>query len=245
MSEKVKAYGDTLDDGLIQLCFTLPVEEGARGKEAACEFVRGLNCVDPKVVHMENTHGGFTSFVVYAKALSEVNPDELEVIEVESPSLDFKTINKLIKDKIGRKLIVLGANTGFDAHTVGIDAIFNMKGWKGDYGLERYPEIEALNMGAQVNPSELLEKAEELNADAILISKIVDQKDIHLKDLKELIRLAKEKGIDKKCLFIAGGPRITHAIAVELGYDAGFSGGTLPSDVASFIVHEYMKKKSK
>ncbi len=44
-----------------------------------------------------------------------------------------------IREKLGRKIVVVGACTGFDAHTVGIDAIMNMKGYNHHFGLERYP----------------------------------------------------------------------------------------------------------
>ena len=37
-----------------------------------------------------------------------------------------------------------------DAHTVGIDAILNVKGHAGEKGLEYYREIRVVNMGAQV-----------------------------------------------------------------------------------------------
>jgi beta-lysine 5,6-aminomutase beta subunit len=50
---------------------------------------------------------------------------------------------------------VLGACTGSDAHAVGIDAIMNMKGFAGDYGLERYPWLDARNLGAQVENAAL------------------------------------------------------------------------------------------
>ncbi|MCK7486285.1 MAG: hypothetical protein MZU97_12570 [Bacillus subtilis] len=54
---------------------------------------------------------------------------------------------------------VVGACTGFDAHTVGIDAIMNMKGYNHHYGLERYSELEAYNLGAQVPNEKLIEFA--------------------------------------------------------------------------------------
>ena len=59
-------------------------------------------------------------------------------------------IDALVRENIGRKVRVAGACIGTDAHTVGIDAILNMKGYKGDYGLERYHEFETYNLGSQV-----------------------------------------------------------------------------------------------
>ena len=35
MAHIVRPYGDTLDDGRVQLSFTLPVPDGPRGRDAA------------------------------------------------------------------------------------------------------------------------------------------------------------------------------------------------------------------
>jgi len=51
---------------------------------------------------------------------------------------------------------VVGAAIESDAHTVGIDAILNMKGFAGNYGLERHPQMDVLNMGSQVPCEQLL-----------------------------------------------------------------------------------------
>jgi beta-lysine 5,6-aminomutase beta subunit len=42
---------------------------------------------------------------------------------------------------------------------------------------------------------------------------------------------------------IAGGARISHELAKELGYDAGFGPGSYAEDVASFAVNELIKRK--
>lgn len=44
----------------------------------------------------------------------------------------------------------LGPGIGTDAHTVGIDAILNIKGFAGEKGLEYYREMTVHNLGAQV-----------------------------------------------------------------------------------------------
>jgi beta-lysine 5,6-aminomutase beta subunit len=44
-------------------------------------------------------------------------------------------------------------------------------------------------------------------------------------------------------VFVAGGPRVTHPMALECGFDAGFGAGTKPSEVASYIVEEILRRK--
>ena len=139
-------------------------------------------------------------------------------------------------------MAVVGATIGSDAHTVGIDAIMNMKGYNQDYGLERYSEINALNIGAQVTSEELLKKALELKADAILVSQTVTQKDAHIRNFTELVELLEAENLRSKFLLVAGGPRITNDLAIELGYDAGFGPGTRPSQVASYLITTLLAK---
>ncbi|HYG57333.1 MAG TPA: cobalamin-dependent protein, partial [Symbiobacteriaceae bacterium] len=145
--------------------------------------------------------------------------------------------------RLGRKITVVGACTGSDAHTVGLDAILNMKGFHGDYGLERYSEFAVCNMGSQVPNEALVAKALEVKADAVLVSQVVTQKNIHLHNLTQLVDLLEAEGVRDKIILIAGGPRIAHELAVELGFDAGFGAGTVPSQVASYILQELLTRK--
>ncbi|HXE73078.1 MAG TPA: hypothetical protein VNO81_10495, partial [Candidatus Nitrosotenuis sp.] len=46
------------------------------------------------------------------------------------------------------------------------------------------------------------------------------------------------EGLREKLLLICGGPRLNHALAKEVGFDAGFGPGTSPRQVASFIAVE-------
>jgi beta-lysine 5,6-aminomutase beta subunit len=125
---------------------------------------------------------------------------------------------------------------------VGIDAVMNMKGFAGHYGLERYPMIEALNLGSQVENEEFIKKAIELKADVLLVSQTVTQKDVHIKNLINLVELLEAEGIRDKVVLICGGPRITHELAKELGYDAGFGPGKFADDVASFAITEMVER---
>lgn len=243
--KKLTPYGDAMNDGRMQISFTLPVEPSPEAREAAEELMRKMGFSDIKVVAMEKPSEGFSFFVAYGVTKFDVDFTKVSVMKVETTFKSFDEINEIIKTKIGRKLIVLGATTGFDSHTVGIDAIFNMKGFKGDYGLERYPWFDARNLGAQVMNDELLKMAVETNADAILVSQLVTEKDSHIHNLKAMMKTVEKKKLREDFIFICGGPRMTHPIALECGYDAGFGPGTLPSHVASYIVDEFLRRKGK
>jgi len=235
-SQMIKPYGDTLNDGIVQLSFTLPVENGERAKKAAEIYVSELNFENVSVAHARKIADNFTFFVVFARAKPTLDYSRVKVSEVKIRPMDYYEINELIRAGLGRRLAVVGATIGSDAHTVGIDAIMSMKGYNKDYGLERYPEIDTYNMGAQVSCDALLAKALEVEADAILVSQTVTQKDMHVRNFSEFVGLVKKKDMRSRFLLLAGGPRMTNDFAVQLGYDAGFGPGTLPSQVASFIV---------
>lgn len=231
----IRPYGDTLNDGKVQLSFSLPVSPDAFGKEAARLLLLQMGFDDAEITGMRDLHEGFTHFIAYATSSVGIDTSKVKVKVVETPVMDMETTDAYIAEYLGRKITVVGACIESDAHTVGIDAIMNMKGYNHHYGLERYHGFNAINMGAQVPSEELLAKAREVKADAILVSQVVTQKNIHIKNLTRLIELAEAEQLRDKMLFICGGPRITHELAIELGYDAGFGTGSYAEDVASFI----------
>jgi beta-lysine 5,6-aminomutase beta subunit len=243
--KKIKPYGDTMNDGKVQLSFTLPVPCGAEAVEAAKQFIRGMGMENPQVVFYHELTPGYTFFNCYGSATHTIDYTTIHVPKVESNVMDMPTTDEFIKENIGRKLVVVGASTGTDAHTVGIDAIMNMKGYAGHYGLERYDMIEAHNLGSQVPNEEFLARAIEMNADAILVSQTVTQKDIHIKNMTELIELMEAEHLRDKMIVVCGGPRVSHELAKELGFDAGFGMNTYADDVASFIAQEYVKRHNK
>jgi beta-lysine 5,6-aminomutase beta subunit len=240
--QPIRAYGDRMGDGAIQLSFTLPVPVSGRAKEAARRFAEAHGLRHVLVATMEKAGDSFSFFVVYGRSEATLDFAEIEVPEVVVPEWSQKEINQLVKEKLGRRVVVVGACTGSDAHTVGIDAIMNMKGFAGDKGLEAYPWFDAHNLGAQVDNATLLARAADLHADAILVSQIITQRDVHKENARELIELAKKSGL-REVLFLLGGPRIDHALASQLGYDAGFGPGTRPSQVASYIVDLLIARK--
>ncbi|MFR2966003.1 MAG: hypothetical protein ACLTK0_06255 [Anaerovoracaceae bacterium] len=68
----------------------------------------------------------------------------------------------------------------------------------------------------------------------ILVSQTVTQKDIHIKQLTKMVELVEAEGIRDKVILTCGGPRISHELAQELGYDAGFG---LENSRARYVLH--------
>jgi beta-lysine 5,6-aminomutase beta subunit len=241
----VKPYGDTLNDGRVQVSFTLPVALDETAKEGAKRLAAMMGLDEPAVVHSEDMGQGFSFFVVYGQCKYQVDLASLQVAKPDYEVLDKEAINALILQEMGRPMVVIGATIETDAHTVGIDAIMNMKGFNGHKGLESYHQIRAINLGAQVDSEDLVTKAIEEKADVILVSQVVTQKNIHLDNLTKLSDLLEAEGLRDKVILVVGGPRISHELAKELGYDAGFGSKTYAEDVASFAIHEWIHRKSR
>ncbi len=239
----IRPYGDTANDGIVQLSFTLPLPLNARAHEAARRYAMLMGISNPLVAHAESIDKAFTFFVIYGACLHTFDPEQILVDDLVHNELDFHEVNELIEKHLGRQVIVIGAAIESDAHTVGIDAIFNAKGFAGNYGLERFPAFRALNLGAQVSCEALLRRAEEERAEAILVSQVVTQKNVHIHNLTKLIELAEAEGVRERYLFIVGGPRISNSFAKELGYDAGFGPGSTATSVASYIAQELIARK--
>lgn len=239
---RIKPYGDTMNDGKVQLSFTLPVCDDEKGVQAAILLAKKMGIDEPNVAHHHPLDAEFTFYVVYGSVSHTVDYSDIHVLTVENEVMNMDEINDYIRTNIGRKVVMVGASTGTDAHTVGIDAIMNRKGFAGHYGLERYDMIEAHNLGSQVPNEELIAKAVKLNADVLLVSQTVTQKDVHIQNLTELIELLEAEGLRERFIVICGGPRISHELAKELGFDAGFGPGKFAEDVATFSVISLGKK---
>ena len=235
---EIRPYGDTTGDGMVQLSFTLPMEASDRARAAALDLASKMGFERAQVVHMKGMGADFTFFIVYAATKLTVDPDVLEVEERDFDLLSFSQVNLTIREQLKRPLVVVGACTGTDAHTVGLDAILSMKGFAGDHGLEYFSEMKIVNMGSQVTPEQIVDTVRAENADAVLISQVVIQRDAHIVHLTQVREALGAAGLRDKVILVGGGPRLAHQQAAELGYDRIFGRGTLPSEVASYLASQ-------
>src|SRR3978361_1682675 len=240
--KKVKPYADHLGDGIVQMSFTLPVPYGLAARKAAQELAAKMGFEHPEVVHYQELTDGYTYFVMFGEATQTVDYASLsdEGFDVEYMSED--EIEVFADRQIGRPIVVVGAATGTDTHSVGIDAMLNLKGFHGQHGLEGYKSFETHNRRSQVANSVVVPRASELDADAILVSETVTQQNLHIANLTELVEIVEAEGRRNELILTCGGPRVSNELAKELGFDAGFSKGTYPHHVASFIVRELAER---
>src|SRR5947199_6864269 len=231
----VKPYADHLGDGLVQLSFTLPVPYSLAARKAALELAGKMGFREPEVVHYEQLTEGYTYFVMYGTCAQTI---DFTALEGEGFNIEYMTedeIERFAAEHVGRKIVVVGASTGSDTHSVGIDAMLNLKGYHGHHGLEGYHSFQTYNLGSQVPNSVLLAKAIEVGADAILVSPTVTQQNLHVQNLTELVEMVEAEGRRRDVILACGGPRVTNELAKELGYDCGFSKGTETQHLATSL----------
>ena len=234
----VRPYGDTTADGMVQVSFTLPLPHDKRAEGAAQLLANKMGMDPAMVVHAKAMGPDFTFFVVYGSVQHLVDTREVVVIERDYPLISPKEANATIKKGLRRPIVVVGACIGTDAHTVGIDAILNIKGFAGEKGLEYYSELVVVNLGAQVSVPDLVQAARAHKADAVLVSQVVTQRDTHLHNTREMTAAFREAfPADRRPLLVVGGPRFDESMSAELGVDRIFGKGTTPGDVASYLVN--------
>jgi beta-lysine 5,6-aminomutase beta subunit len=234
----LRPYGDTTGDGMVQLSFTLPMAHSKVAEGAAQQLANKMGMDPAMVVHAKPIGPEFTFFVVYGRVNHLVEVDKVRVVERDYPLLPPKEVNAAIRRSLRRRLVVVGACIGTDAHTVGIDAILNIKGFAGEKGLEYYREIRVVNLGAQVSVPRLVATVQAEKADAVLVSQVVSQRDAHLLNTREMSAAFREAyPSDSRPVLVVGGPRFDEAMTAELGVDRIFARGTTPADVASYLVH--------
>ena len=85
---KVKPYGDTMNDGMVQMAFTLPVPYGEEASEAAKQLLKKMGFEEPAVVYSKDMGGGFTFFTMYGKCQHTVDFTAIKVIKVDVDVMD-------------------------------------------------------------------------------------------------------------------------------------------------------------
>ena len=236
-------FGDHKNDGIIQMSFTLPVESSNAGKIAAKSLAEKMGVLNPEVIHDISLSTSATYYIIYGKTEKSIDISEIKDIEVSYEIHTKENIERALEEKYPKGITVIGASTGTDTHSVGIDAILNHKGYNGNYGMEAYKGFNITNLGSQVSNEELITESIQRNVDVILVSQTVTQQGLHLDNLTELVDLLEAESVRDRFLLICGGPRITLELAQELGFDMGFSKGTYAKHVASYIIANISKIK--
>ncbi|HOO34327.1 MAG TPA: D-ornithine 4,5-aminomutase subunit OraE [Thermotogota bacterium] len=223
----IKPEVEWKNDGVIQLDMTIP-ENPDVAEAAAIEIATRLGLEEPTIISKTVLHPAEGSYIeLKAKVPFFVDKNTLKIPE-KPEILSAEEVTAYTHEN---PIHVVAGTVGNDEHSVGMREILDIK----HGGIEKFG-VSYTYLGTSVPVEKLIDAAIETGADAILSSMIITHGDVHLKGMKQLDQLCKEKGIRDKLVLISGGTQITNEIAVESGMDAGFGRGTHGIDVASFLV---------
>ena len=104
-AQTIRPYGDTLDDGRVQLSFTLPVAASDEAKEAARRLALAMGLDEPAVSHAQDMGQGFSFYVVYGRCRHAVDLATIQVARPDYEVLDKDAIDALIEARLGLSLI--------------------------------------------------------------------------------------------------------------------------------------------
>jgi D-ornithine 4,5-aminomutase subunit beta len=221
-------------DGVV--CVTLFVPAPPHLAEAATlEMARRMGLKEPQVISRRLLHPAEGS-VFEIKGILDVvvQIDDLPMAMREEPLADAE-IEAWVRP---RHIHVIAATVGEDEHSVGIREILDIK----HGGIEKYG-FHCHFLGTSARLERVLEAAAKFGARAVMISTIVTHADVHKQHMRDLHKLAEQRGLRQRLVLIAGGTQINDDLARECGMDAGFGRGTKGRDVASFIVRKLRSQK--
>jgi len=105
----IRPYGDTRDDGIIQFSFTLPMPYSVKAADVGKQFLEKLGFHTVGVAECKAIDPEYTLFVAYGRTDISIDPDEVKGDYLEVEEMDYYAINALIKERLGRRLSVVGA----------------------------------------------------------------------------------------------------------------------------------------
>ena len=220
---EVEWYGD----GWVNTHLFFPAEPRV-AEAAALEWAKKLGMENPEVIHKQTMHPAEGTFLELKGQVNiDIDPEQLEIPE-EEELLPEDEIRQEVKD---RPMRVVAATVGEDEHSVGMREIIDIK----HGGIEGFG-VKATYLGTSVPLQKAVDAAEEIDADAILISTIITHGDVHRLNMRKLHDLCVERGLRDRIILVAGGTQVTNDIARDCGMDAGFGRGSKGHHVASFLV---------
>ncbi|MEG1528536.1 MAG: D-ornithine 4,5-aminomutase subunit OraE [Clostridia bacterium] len=228
----IKPEMEWLADGTILLTMFFPANK-LIAEAAALELAKRLNLLEPEVINREVMHEQEgTRIELKGKVNFDIEIDKL-TLPVEPDIMSDEEIRADIEQ---HPMTVVAGTIGEDEHSVGLREIIDIK----HGGIEKYG-IKVHYLGTSVPVEKIVNAAIELNCDAILASTIISHDDIHYKNIANIDRIAREKGVRDKLMFVAGGTQVTNELAIKHGADVGFGRGSHGVHVATFLVKQRRK----
>jgi beta-lysine 5,6-aminomutase beta subunit (EC 5.4.3.3)/D-lysine 5,6-aminomutase beta subunit (EC 5.4.3.4) len=87
-----------MNDGKVQLSFTLPVPVGDEAIEAAKQLIRKMGMENPQIVFYKELMPGYTFFNCYGSCTHNVDFTSISVPKVESGVMDMHETDSYVRE---------------------------------------------------------------------------------------------------------------------------------------------------
>ncbi len=236
---ELRPYGHHLADGLVQLCFTLPVKCNAEAQQAAVAYAQKLGIVDSRVTWMEAMGEDFTYFILYGKAQPVLNRAELKGLVGDLPRVAEKPcdVDKEFRQRLGRRAVILTCTDGMGSGEIDFEAMTSLKGISGEIGLEGYSTFSVKRFRGPDSVDAIVDAAQKSKADALLVCEPTRGWGKGEKALKDLAKkISKNKDLPAWFVLACWRRDPAHAGEGVAGYQLSFGRGIQPSRVADQLV---------
>ena len=235
----VRPYADHLGDGLVQMSFTLPVPYSLAARRAALELAARMGFEEPEVVHYEQLTDGYTYFVMYGRCTATV---DFAAMQGEGFDIEYMTEDEI--ERFAEEHDRAPDRGRGREHRLG----HAQRGDRRDaqpQGLPRPPRPRGLPLLRDPQPRQpgaQQRAAGEGDRGAAPTRSSSPRRSPSrtstCRTSPSSSRWSRPRAGAAQMILACGGPRVTNELAKELGYDAGFSKGTEPHHLATFIVRE-------
>lgn len=241
---RLQAWGSFPQDGGLHLEFVLPVPAGQKAIEAAKRYVEKLGLQDFQLISMlglgseADLEKNMTFFSVHAKAKHAIDFTKIRDYHDSSIEINREYIERQVREKMKRRLNILGVTLGAEGPTLEMDTLLSWQGYMGDLGLESYQCFKVIHLRYLDKLQFLIQQIKKLKIDVLVIHHLQLAKAQGQQELSDIVQKLESQNSHSKLIKIILGPQMNLQKAQKLKFDGGFSSGVLPKEVAHFIINE-------
>lgn len=244
-SKEIKPYGHHAGDGIVQICFTLPVECTETAQAVALAYAGKMGLKQGRVTWMEAIGPQYTYFIIYGESEHSVTLSEVRGGKDSLPRMAQKPteVDQEFRQRLGRRIVILVCTDRASEQEIEFEAMVSLEGISGEVGLEGYPTFNVRRERNVESIEQIIELAEKHKADALLVCEPTGgwgQGEGALKDLARKVKKAKDlpPWLLLSCWRLDG---VKPEESVS-GYDLCLSTGVSPGRVADQIVAELIRR---
>lgn len=237
--DQLKPYGHHLGDGLVQVCFTLPISCDEKAQAVALAYAEQMGLEKCCVTWMEAIGEQYTYFIIYGAAQHSIELAQIAPPEGTLPPLARKIaeLDQQFRKKLGRRVVMVACTDSGTEAAIDFEALLSLEGISGEAGLEGFTTFNLRRERQVTSVDAIVECVVQAKADVLLVcepSQGWGRGEGGLRDLARKLRKCK----DLPEWFVCACWRQDPAKADQplADYDLSFGRGILPSRLADRLV---------